>query len=173
MVIETSGCTFMEWGTTLDRYTNITFEDTVITIGLNAGLGTEALEEKIVLSGLKAQRYDSFALDYDTNHLELVDSEVISWYPQVWGGTVLEISDSELADLQWNGGDSVVTARNCSLEIAYAMQEVTYHIYDSTITGDVTAIDDSKIYLYNSRVEGSVVEIGNGQVFIDGEPYEG
>jgi hypothetical protein len=67
----------------------------------------------------------------------------------------------------------VVTARNCFLEIAYAMQEVTYHIYDSTIQGDVTAIDDSQIYLYDTRVEGSVVEIGNGQVFIDGEPYEG
>ena len=102
-----------------------------------------------------------------------MNTEVISWYPQVWGGTILEISDSELTDLQWNWGDSVVTARNCSLKIAYAMQEVTYHIYDSTKKGDVTAIHDSKIYLYDTRVEGSVVEIGIGQVFIDGEPYEG
>lgn len=66
----------------------------------------------------------------------------------------------------------MVTARSCSLEIAYAMQEVTYRIYDSTILGDVTAIDDFNIYLYNTRVEGSIAEIGNGQVFIDGEPYE-
>jgi len=100
---------------------------------MNAGLGTEAPEEKIVLSGLKGKRYDYFAVDYDTNHLELVNSTVTRWYPQVFGGSVLEISDSDLADLQWNGGDSVIIVRNCTVSIAYAMQEVDYYIYNSTI----------------------------------------
>lgn len=171
--IEIEGCTFYEWGTTLDHHTNITFVDTVMTIGMNAGLGTPAPEDPIVLTDLKAKKYDYMERDYDTNHLTLINTDVVEWYPQVFGGTVLEISNSKLADLQWNGGDSVVTLRNCTLQIATAMQEVNYFIHDSVIDGDVTATEDSKIYLYSTTVGGRIIELDNGQVFIDNEPYEG
>lgn len=170
--IVTNGCSFYEWGTTLDKYTNVTFVDTVMTIGMNAGLGSAAPEDPIVLANLKSGYYDYFEVDYDTNHLTLIDTEVVEWYPQVFGGTVLEISDSNLADLQWNGGDSVIIARNCTMSIATAMQEVNYFIYDSEISGDVTATADSKIYLFSTEVQGRIMELDNGQVFIDDEPYE-
>jgi hypothetical protein len=172
VVIETSGCTFTEWGTTLDRNTDITFVDTVMTIGMNAGLETSTPEEPIVLTDLKAKKYDYFEVEYDTNHLTLINTDVVEWYPQVFGGTVLDISNSNLADLQWNGGDSVIIVRNCTASIAFAMQEVNYFIYDSVITGDITATDDSKIFLYNTEVRGRVIELENGQVFIDTQPCE-
>jgi len=171
VVIETSGCNFTDWGVTLSRYSNITFVDTVITIGMNAGDGAEVPEETIVLTGLKAERYDYFVLDYDTHHLELVNSTVTRWYPQVHGGAVLEISDSYLADLQANDGDSVLIVRNCTVQIAIANEEVTYYIYDSTIQWEVTATADSRIFLYNTEVGGTITELDNGQVFIDDEPY--
>ena len=171
-VIETSGCTFRAWGTTLDSYTNITFVDTEIVIGMNAGFDTEVPDESFVLSGLNAQRYDHFVVDYDTNHLELVNTTVYGWYPQVAGGAVLEISDSDLQDLKCNYHDSVIIVRNCTVDLAFAMEEVTYYFYNSTIQGDITATDDSRIFLYNTEVVwGNITEIGNGQVFIDDEPY--
>ncbi len=32
----------------------------------------------------------------------------------------MEKSDSDLADLQWNGGDSIIIVRNCTAWIAFA-----------------------------------------------------
>lgn len=173
MTIETTGCTFRDWGLTLDYNTNITFVDTKLTIGMNAGMMVEAPEETIYLDGLKSGHYDYYEVDYHTNHLTLVNSEVSHWYPQAWGGAKVEITNSDLADLQWNGGDSVVTVRDSSLAIAFAMDNVTYYIHDSTIWGEVAATDNSRIYLYNTEVMGSIFERGNGQVFIDDQPYEG
>ena len=173
MVIETTGCTFRDWGVTLDFNTNITFVDTRITIGMNVGLGVAPPEDTVYLSGLKSGFYDFFEVDYHTNHLTLVNSEVTYWYPQAWDGAIVEITDSDLADLQWNGGDSQVTVRNSRLHMAFAMHNVTYRIYNSTIWGEVSAIEDSTIYLYDTYVEGSIFERENGQVFIDDDPYEG
>ena len=173
MTIETTGCIFRDWGLTLDYNTSITFEDTILTIGMNAGMMVEPPEETIYLTGLKTGFYDYFEVDYHTNHLTLINSEVTYWYPQAWEGAKVEISDSDLADLQWNGGDSEVTVRDSQLQIAYSMDNVTYRIYNSTIWGEVVATDNSTIYLFDTHVEGNIRERDNGQVFIDDEPYEG
>ncbi len=173
MTIETTGCTFRDWGVTLDYNTNITFVDTKITIGMNAGLEVEPPEEIIYLTGLKSGFYEFFEVDYHTNHVTLVNSEISYWYPQAWGGAKVEISDSDIADLQWNGGDSQITVRNSRLHMVLAMDNVTYRIYNSTILGEVSATANSTIYLYDTYVKGSIFERDNGQVFIDDQPYDG
>lgn len=172
MTIKTTGCTFRDWGVTLDYNTNVTFVETEISIGMNAGMMVDAPEETIYLKGLRSGFYDFFEVEYHTNHVTLVDSDIIMWYPQAWGEAKVEISDSYLGDLQWNGGDSQVTVRNSSMSIAYAMDNVTYRIYDSTIWGEVAATHNSTIYLYNTTVSGNIFERENGQVFINDEPYE-
>ncbi len=147
--------------------------NTKITIGMNAGTSPSGVPETIKLSGLKAKKYDEFEVDYDTNHLKLIDSEVESWYPQAFNGVTVEIDDSDLADLQWNGGNSSITVRNSSAFIAFSKENVTYRIIDSVIEGDVTATENSSIYLENTKVGGKINEYDKGRVFVDGEPYEG
>jgi hypothetical protein len=171
--VETTGCRFTAWGVTLDHDTDITYKDTEITIGMNAGTSPNEKIKHVKLSNLKAQRYDDFDVTCDTNHLHLINSKVVSWYPQVFNGLTLEVEDSDLADVQWNGSNSTVIVRDCTASIAYAKDNVTYRFVDSTIQGEVTATQNSVIYLNNTNVRGKIYEYDNGQVFIDGAPYEG
>ncbi len=165
--IHATNSTIRQWGTTLMYNSDIVFVDSVMTIGINAGSSwPEYTTPQINITGLKARRYDFFALPFDTNHLTLFNTTVTSWYPQAFGGAVMELSNCDLADLQWNGDNANVIVKNSSLSIAYARHNVTYEIYDSAIGQDVTATDNSRIYLYNTRVGGDIQETESGRVIV-------
>ena len=121
---------------------------------MNVGLWPDDPLDNIQLSGLKAKNYD--------NHLNLVNTKVTCWYPQAFNNVIVEIHDSDLADLQWNIGEVTFIIYNSTCVTALSMQEVEYQFYDSYIHGDVTAKDDSKIYLYNTEVNGEYYEVDNG-----------
>ncbi len=170
--ISARNSTIRQWGTTLMRNSHIIFVDSVLTVGMNAGSPwPEFTSPHIKISGLKAKMYGFFELPFDTNSIKLVNTTVTSWYPQVFGGAVLEISDSDLADLQWSGDQAKVIVRNSSLQIAFSKNEVVYEIYDSVIQGDVTATEHSRIYLYSTEVHGNIQEIGDGKVFVNGGEF--
>ncbi|HHL41673.1 MAG TPA: hypothetical protein ENJ36_03305 [Candidatus Bathyarchaeota archaeon] len=171
--IETKGCSFRDWGVTLDHHTNITYRDTEITIGMNAGTSPTVKTKYVEVSGLKAKTFSDFTVDYDTNHLRLIDTKVWSWYPQAFNGVTVDVSDADLADVQWNSNNSTVIVRDSKAYIAVAKENVTYRFIDSLIEGDVSARDNSTIYLENTNVRGKINVYGNGRVFIDGEPYTG
>ena len=67
---------------TLDYLTDVRFTDTKLTIGLNAGTFPNDEKEPIIVSGLEAGKIDYMELFFDTNILELINCEVVSWYPQ-------------------------------------------------------------------------------------------
>lgn len=172
MSFDTTGCSFREWGVTLDYLTDIRFVDSKLTIGLNAGTNPSGEIEPVVVSGLKAQEYDYLELVFDSNIIELMECDVVSWYPQAFNGATVDVSDSYLADVQWNSADSIMIVRNCTAYMAFAKENVTYVFYDSVINGEVTATENSMIYLVNTEVKGKTTEKNNGKVFIDEEPYE-
>lgn len=168
--LDISDSEFTSWGTTLDKHTNVTLVDTYITIGLNAGSDWKNNPSPTVkVSDLKAKNYSDYSLIYDTNRLRLVNTQVTSWYPQAWNNATVEISNSDLADVQFNGGTSTVIIRNSTASIAIAREKVTYRFYNSVIEQDVIAHDNSEIYLHNTTVKGQLIETGNGKIFIDGK----
>lgn len=169
MDINIADSTFSSWGTTLDKYTDITFVDTYITIGINAGADWEKPNPIVKASNLRAQKYSDYNLTFDTNKLRLVNTQVTSWYPQAWNNATMEISDSDLADIQYNGATSTVIIRNSRVSIAISRENVTYMFYDSSIEQDAIAHDTSRIFLYNTTVKGEKREVGNGKIFVDGE----
>ena len=161
--------TLRQWGTTIMYNSDITFVNSNVTIGMNGGASwPEYTSPEINVSGLKSRNYDFFELTFDTNHLKLINTYVTSWYPQAFGGAVMEISDSDLADLQWSGDKAKVIVRNTNMQIALARNNVAYYIYDSVINGDVTAKENGTIYLSNTQVNGNFNEVDNGRIFIDG-----
>ena len=116
------------------------------------------------VSDLRAKIYDDFTLNYDTNILRLINTEVTSWYPQAFREAVVEISNSDLADVSSNGQNAHLIIRNSTAAIAVARENVTYEFYDSVIEGDVVAQDNGKIYLYNTRIGGTITQKDNGKV---------
>lgn len=171
--IDVADSSFEHWGTTLDKHTDVTFIDTRITIGINAGSDWRLPPQTVKASGLKARVYEDFLLSFDTNNLHLINSEVTSWYPQAWNGATIELSDSDLADLQNSGEHSKVIVRNSKVDIAIARFDIVHQYYDSEIRQDVIVHDDAKIYLHNTKVGGRLLEFGNGKIFIDGAEYAG
>lgn len=169
MKIDVYDSSFYDWGTTLDKHTDVTFKDTKMTIGMNAGSDWRLPSPTVKASGLKALKYDDFSLKFDTNTLHLLNTSVRSWYPQAWNGATIELSDSDLADLQNNGKDSKLIISNSKVDIAIARQNVVQLYYDSEIRQDVIVHDDAMIHLYNMKVGGRMIENGNGQIFIDGK----
>ena len=170
--IRATNSTFTDWGTTLDKYTNITFLNSKMTIGLNAGSDWTTPEKrspKVVVSGLKNQLYEDLNIIFDTNHLRLKNTFVRDWYPQGFNNATVEISNSDLADFQSNGGTSRIIVRNSKAMIAIARENVTYEFYDSKIRQDVIAHDNAHIFLYNTTVEGILKEVGNGRIYVDGK----
>ncbi len=165
MEIHATNSTFTDWGTTLDKYTNITFMNSKMTIGINAGADWQKPNPFVKAQNLKTKTYADHKLDIDTNHLHLINTFVRDWYPQAFNKATLEIEDSDLADLQWSGGEATLIVRRSSMMIAIAREHVTYEIYDSHIKQDVIAHDEAKIYLYNTTVEGQIKEIGKGKVY--------
>ncbi len=163
---------FTDWGSTLDRDTNITFVDSSITIGLNTGSDWRQPNSVVKVSGLKTKKYGFYSLVFDSNHLRLINTSVRDWYPQAWNNASIEISDSDLADVQWNGGTSRIIVRRSNVFIATGRNNVTYEFFDSFIRDDVIAQDNSTIYLYNTKVGGSITELGNGRIFVDGKRLE-
>ncbi|MBI4173585.1 MAG: hypothetical protein HY519_02590, partial [Candidatus Aenigmarchaeota archaeon] len=131
MRIRATNSYFSHWGTTLDQYSDVTFSDSALTIGMNAGSDWTRPDPVVKVRGLKAKAYQDFSLAFDTNRLRLINTTVTSWYPQGWNNASVEIADSDLADLQFNGGSAAITVRNSSMSIAIARQDVTYRIYDS------------------------------------------
>ncbi|HIH42904.1 TPA: hypothetical protein HA246_04635 [Candidatus Woesearchaeota archaeon] len=175
MQIDVKNSEFTDWGTTLDKYTNITFVDSKMTIGINAGSDWERKESQnayVKVSGLKTKTYPDFSLDFDTNKLRLINTFTRDWYPQAFNNATIEISDSDLADLQNYGGTSRAIVRNSNAMIAIARENVTYYFYDSIINQDVIAHDNANIYLYNTKVKGRILENGNGKVWVDGKRLE-
>ncbi|HIG98590.1 TPA: hypothetical protein HA231_04165 [Candidatus Woesearchaeota archaeon] len=171
MSIDAKDSSFYHWGTTLDKHTDLTFVDTSITIGMNAGADWQLPSPTVRVSGLKAKKYEDYSLRFDTNELRLLNTEVTSWYPQAWNGATIELADSDLADLQNSGRDSKVIVRDSKVDIAIARENVIQAYYDSEIRQDVIVHDEAKIYLYNTKVGGRILENGNGKVFVDGQPY--
>ncbi|MBI2143673.1 hypothetical protein HYU17_00785 [Candidatus Woesearchaeota archaeon] len=169
MRIDVRDSSFYHWGATLDKHTNVTFEDTSITIGMNAGSDWQLPPPTVKASGLKAKKYDDYSLLFDTNKLRLLNSEVTSWYPQAWNGATIELEDSDLADLQNNGRDSKLVVRNSKVDIAIAGENVVQKYFDSEIRQDVIVHDEAEIHLYNTKVGGKILENGNGKVFINGK----
>lgn len=158
------------WGTTLSADSDITFADSNLTIGLNAGSAWWDPNDRpnVTVSGLRARTYDDFTLAFDTNRLTLINTTVTDWYPQAWRRATLEIRNSDLADVNWNGNQAHVIVRNSTASIATGRMQVRYEFYDSAIMGDVTAMDDARIDLYNTRVGGRIIEVGHGKVFVHG-----
>jgi hypothetical protein len=169
MNISARNCTFSQWGATLDRDSDVTFKDSYMTIGMNAGVKAVIPSPYVRVSGLKSGMHEDFQMAFDTNRLRLVRTEVTSWYPQAWNNATIEISDSDLADVQWNGQDARIVIRQSNALIAIARHNVTYMFFDSVIAQDVIAEENSRIYLYNTTVKGEMREAGNGMVFVDGE----
>ena len=169
MEIHVTNSTFTDWGSTLDRDTNITFVNSKMTIGINAGSDWQKPAPHVTVRDLKSETYLDYKLEFDTNHLHLVNTYVRDWYPQAFNHAVVEIDDSDLADLQFSSGDATIIVRNSVSSLAIARQNVTYKIYNSEITGDVVAHDDAEIYLYDTDVEGVIKEEGNGKVVVDGK----
>lgn len=171
--LDTDNSTFRAWGTTLFRKSNITFVDTKMTIGIDAGadwsIWPGPLNPHVEVSGLKAMKYDDFILNYETNALRLVNTEVTSWYPQAFREATVEISDSDLADVSSNGQNAHLIIRRSKAQIATARENVTYEFYDSEIEGDVVAQDTATIHLYRTKVGGKILEIGEGKIFVDGK----
>ena len=85
----------------------------------------------------------------------------------------MDITDADLADVQWNSNNSTVIVRDSTAYIAVAKENVTYRFIDSLIEGDVSARDTSTIYLENTNVRGKIYVYDKGRVFIDGEPFSG
>ena len=174
MQIAVKNSEFTDWGTTLDKYTDITFIDSKMTIGINAGSDwsrSESQNAYVKVSGLKTKTYDDFSLDFDTNKLHLINTFTRDWYPQAFNNATIEISDSDLADLQNYGGTSRAIVRNSNAMIAIARENVTYYFYDSVINQDAIAHDNANIYLYNTKVNGKLIEDGNGKVWVDGKRW--
>ncbi len=172
MRIDVRNSSFYRWGTTLDKHTNVSFVDSKITIGMNAGSDWRLPPPTVKASGLKARRYGDFSLNFDTNKLKLVNSEVTSWYPQAWNGAKIELVDSDLSDLQNNGRGSTIIVRDSKVDIAIARENVVQKYYRSGIRQDVIVHDEARIYLFNTTVEGRLIENGNGKIFIDGKEID-
>ena len=171
MKIDTVHSTFTDWGSTLDKNTNVTFVNSKMTIGINAGSDWEKSEVIVKVKDLKTKTYEDYVLDYDTNTLHLVHTFVRDWYPQAFNNARVEIEDSDLADLQSNSGNAIIVVRNSVSSLAIARENVSYQFYDSTIMGDVVAHDTAQIYLYDTKVDGVIKEVGGGKVFVDGKRY--
>lgn len=161
---------FRDWGATLNKYANITFIDSSLTIGMNAGTDWPGNINPVVkVSNLKNGKYDDFSLDFDTNRLKLINTKTRDWYPQGRGNSTVEISNSDLADINYNGETATIIVRNSNAAIAIGRMNATYLFYDSKINGDVSATENSQIYLYNTTASGNFNEAGNGKIFINGE----
>ena len=171
MEIHAINSTFTDWGSTLDKNTNVTFVNSKMTIGLNAGSDWEKSNVVVQVADLKTKTYEDYFLVYDTNRLHLVNTFVRDWYPQAFNSAHVEIVDSDLADLQSNSGNAIIVVRNSVSSLAIARENVSYQFYDSTITGDVVAHDTAQIYLYDTKVDGVIKEVGGGKVFVDGKRY--
>ncbi len=155
-----------EWGATLNKDSDITFKDSKLTLGMNID------SSEIKVSDLKAKKYQDFTLNFGTNRVKLINTEVTSWYPQAFEKATLDISYSDLADLQWNSGSSHVIVRDSTSSMVFGRDSVVYEIYDSKIEGDVIATENSKIYLNNTRVDGDLKEVGSGKIYVDDERIE-
>lgn len=162
--------TTLKWGATLNKNSDITFTNTKLTLGINAGSSNKK-EPSIKVSDLKAKKYSDFTLNFDTNRIKLINTEVTSWYPQAFQEATLEITYSDLADLQWNSGNAHVIVRDSTSSMVFGRDNVQYDIYDSKIKGDIVATDNSKIYLYNTRVDGDLKEINSGEIYVDGKRW--
>ncbi|TAL47383.1 hypothetical protein EPN87_02950 [archaeon] len=169
MVLDVKKSTFTDWGATLDMYSDVTFVDSSMTIGMNAGSDWTNPNSVVKISNLRTKTYENYSLAYDTNNLTLVNTFVRDWYPQAWNNATVEISDSDLADVQFSGATATVIVRNSNAAIAIARDHVTYMFYNSTIKQDAIANENSRIYLYNTKVNGAMLENDDGEIFIDGK----
>lgn len=168
IILNTTNSTFTDWGTTLDKYTNVTFINSKMTIGLNAGSDWENNPHAHVkIAGLKTKHYRDFQVIFDSNTLHLINTFVRDWYPQGWNNATIEIENSDLADVQWNGGTSTIIVRDSTVMIAIAREHVTYHFYDSTIMQDAIAHDKARIYLHHTNVQGEIKQFGQGKVIVE------
>lgn len=164
--------TFTHWGLTADKHSNITLIDSKVTIGMNAGSDWRRPAPKIKVDNLKAMNYDGTTVKFDTSTIVLKNTSVTSWYPQAWNGAVVEVSDSDLADVQFNGGNSTVIIRNSSIAILFGREDVKYYIYSSKIMQDVIGKGNSIIHLNDTYIYGKVMRMENSTIFIDGKKFE-
>ncbi|GEM_PF-1980201 len=177
--IRTKNTTFTHWGMTADRDSNVNLIDSKITIGMNAGSAAARPGREwnqpaptVRISGLKARHYSDETINFDTNRIHLMNTYVKSWYPQAWNGATMDISESDLADVQFNGGNSTVIIRNSSIEILFGKEGVKYYIYDSKIHQDVIGQANSEIHLNNTYVYGRVLRLENSSIFIEGKELQ-
>ncbi len=157
--INATKSTFRNWGVTLDRNTIVTFNDSNLTIGLNSYHTATA-------KNLKKGLHNSTKVDFDTNILTLKKTFISSWYPQAQDGATIYISNSDLADVNWNSADSTIIVNQSTASIAHARNGAKYEFYNSVIEGDVVAESGSTILLKNTKVGGQIKEITQGKVLV-------
>ena len=161
-----------EWGVTIYPTSNVTIHDTEgLTVGFSVvypWVGATAtfenlrpgyyVDDKFGFSQTTAQFWDR------NMKIHLVNTAVKAWSPMVGDENTLVLKNSEIADLPWSWGNAKIILENSTTTFARARQNVEITSKNSTITGDIAAIENGKINLIRTRVLGKKITQGKGQI---------
>lgn len=161
-----------EWGVMIYPTSDITIHDTEgLTIGfsviypwVNATATFENLhpgyydDDKFGFSQTTAQFWDR------NMKVHLVKTNVKAWNPMVGDDNTLVLKNSIVSELPWSWGNAKIILENSTTTFMRARQSVEITAKNSTITGDINAIEDGKINLIHTQVLGKKIIQGKGQI---------
>lgn len=161
-----------EWGVTIYPTSDITIHDTEgLTVAFSVAspwVGATATFENLHPGYYTDDKFgfsQTTAQFWDRNlKIHLVKTTVKAWSPMVGDDNTLILKNSEISDLPWSWGNSKIILENSTTSFMRARQSVEITAKNSTITGDITAIEDGKINLIHTQVLGKKIIQGKGQI---------
>lgn len=155
------------WGITVNPNDDITIRDVsnglTVTFAIKAPLADVTAE----FDDLKATTYADQTWNVSGMRLRLVNTKTTTWSPIVGDGNTLIIKNSELADNAFSWGTSKIVIENSNLSFVRAKDSVDITLRNSTVSGDVVAIDNGVMHLINTSVKGKQIQEGKGKILLE------
>lgn len=111
--------------------------------------------------------YDYREIMYENTEIILENVSASGWCFNTWQDNIIHVSNSDIDDINHNGGNGKQYYENVNSHVAIAADNVYIEIKDSLIKGDAVAKDNSTIMLINTIVKGDIIESDSGTVIVE------
>jgi|GEM_PF-3608407 hypothetical protein len=110
--------------------------------------------------------YEKRVIEYGGTEIYLENVSSRGWCFNVWDDNTLYVKNSDIDDINHNGGNGRQFYENIVSNVVIANENNYFEIKNSKIRGDVIAKGNSTIVLINTEVKGKIIEKDNGRIFI-------
>lgn len=155
--------TAKSWGITVNPESDVTIRNSHSLV-VTFTVGWPWMNETVKLDNLRVKNYVDAEWSIVDTKLRLVNVSTERWSPIAWMNNTLILTNSELADNAFSGGNAKVFIENSSAIFLRAQQNVEMTVSNSHIDGDVVAMDDGIILLRNVTITGKKATEGNGRI---------